>query len=100
MARLRRHPLSNTMSVNLKKQKELDSQIAKLHLEILELKRVRNELSPVALLPTDVMAIIFSFTLATEFHRQGWGAGRLPDQVELSHVSHAWREIVLNTPSL
>ncbi|KAJ3543626.1 hypothetical protein NMY22_g3078 [Coprinellus aureogranulatus] len=82
------------MKNNLDMQKDLDVRIAQLQLEILDLKRRRNELSLISSLPADIMTDIFSFSLTTLGPEKRWK--QLPDFVRLSHVSRAWRAFVLD----
>ncbi|KAI0310782.1 hypothetical protein OF83DRAFT_1023861, partial [Amylostereum chailletii] len=65
----------------------------------------RNALLPIARLPSEVLAIIFSFavinepptwkktsSLSTSKESLGW--------IKVSHVSHDWRQTALECPSL
>ncbi|KAJ3504610.1 hypothetical protein NMY22_g17864 [Coprinellus aureogranulatus] len=86
------------MVPNFERQRDLDLRITQLEQDLFDLKRSRNELSPISLLPAEILTTIFCLS------RKGidWSGRckRLPDFARLAHVCHAWREIALDSPSL
>lgn len=84
-------------------QRALDAQIAILDLEIAALRRRRNELSPIASVPPEILCEILLMATCMP-------VTDAPDSVEqmrtdnyiktLCHVSHSWRSIAVGCPSL
>ncbi|KAJ3544478.1 hypothetical protein NMY22_g2766 [Coprinellus aureogranulatus] len=90
---------------NRERQNIIDAQICQLERELLELKRERNELSPISALPPEILCRIL--LLATSFDRHTTYYNELPDVLRaercigtLCHVSHFWRLTALGCPEL
>ena len=102
-------------------QQAIDAEIKTLEESIRALKRRRNALAPISSLPTEVIAIIFSYlrlpgtstvlSLPTKDITDLFSSlrlpgspplGRLPDYhlawLRAAHICHQWREIALNQP--
>ncbi|KAJ3532460.1 hypothetical protein NMY22_g7732 [Coprinellus aureogranulatus] len=89
---------------NREAQQRIDAQIALLESELLELKRQRNELSPVSTIPSEVLCQILSLATTRE-QPDDFGAPleklREDRCIEtLCHVSRVWRLCSLGCPSL
>ncbi|KAJ3518566.1 hypothetical protein NMY22_g13609 [Coprinellus aureogranulatus] len=85
-------------------QQKIDAQIANLEQELLELKRRRNELSPVSTIPPEVLCHILLLATTHARKRDFTGA---PEKLRvngcmntLCHVSHFWRLTALGCPQL
>ena len=102
-------------------QQAIDAEIKTLEESIRALKRRRNALAPISSLPTEVVAIIFSYlrlpststilSLPTKDITDLFSSSRLPGSPPLgrlpdyhlawlraAHICHHWREIALNQP--
>ncbi|KAJ3510946.1 hypothetical protein NMY22_g15810 [Coprinellus aureogranulatus] len=86
-------------------QQLIDDEIQRLERHVVELKRQRNELSPVSILPPEIHCHIL--LLATSFARHPHDYNELPEKLRsdrcirtLCHVSHSWRLITLGCPQL
>lgn len=95
------------MATPTRTQQSIDAQIAQLEQELLELKRQRNELSPVSTIPPEILCQIL--LLATSYSEpqekvyfvsppDGFRVERCTDT--LLHVSHSWRSAALGCPQL
>ncbi|KAJ3521028.1 hypothetical protein NMY22_g12491 [Coprinellus aureogranulatus] len=85
-------------------QRKIDAQIANLERELLELKRQRNELSPVSTLPPEIFC---SILLLATTHACDNDFTELPEKLRvngfigtLCHVSHLWRSTALDCSQL
>ncbi|KAJ3511283.1 hypothetical protein NMY22_g15698 [Coprinellus aureogranulatus] len=90
---------------NRERQNIIDAQICQLERELLELKRERNELSPISTLPPEILCQILLW--ATSLVRIPQHINALPEKLRvdgyigtLCHVSHAWRSTALACPEL
>lgn len=93
------------MTTPLRTQENIDAQIAQLERELLELKRQRNELSPVSAIPPEVLCQIL--LLATSYPHDTKSFIKLQERFRvercigtLCHVSHSWRTTALGCPQL
>ncbi|KAJ3532568.1 hypothetical protein NMY22_g7687 [Coprinellus aureogranulatus] len=90
---------------NREAQQRIDAQIALLESELLELKRQRNELSPVSTIPSEILCQILSLATTRDQPPDDFGAPleRLREDrcIEtLCHVSRVWRLSSLGCPNL
>lgn len=82
-------------------QQEIDARIAELESEILDLKRRRNELSPISQIPPEIFCEILE--LATTASEGGASIFQLRTGGHirtLCHVSRDWRSLALTCPQL
>ncbi|KAF6742870.1 hypothetical protein DFP72DRAFT_153998 [Ephemerocybe angulata] len=84
-------------------QIDLDREIARLELQLIDLKRRRNTLSPISMIPPEILSNIFF--LALRFLQVD--GDTLEDKVEpdvtkraICAVSHQWRETAFTEPKL
>ncbi|TFK23051.1 hypothetical protein FA15DRAFT_705795 [Coprinopsis marcescibilis] len=76
----------------------LDNRIAALEKELFELKCHRNRLSSISQLPPEILSRIFFFC-ERSVPEKVLKHGR-PHWVNVTHVSHYWRNVALGCPSL
>ncbi|KAF5340571.1 hypothetical protein D9611_007461 [Ephemerocybe angulata] len=68
--------------------------------QLTDLKRRRNALSPISLLPAELMSFIFSTSLLFLIDKYRRNVFPEVTRLSISHVSHTWREIALASPEL
>ncbi|KAF5325738.1 hypothetical protein D9611_000648 [Ephemerocybe angulata] len=90
------------MSTTPKSQKDLDIEIAQLEQDLINLKRRRNMLSPVSLLPPELLIRIFYLSIPFIEAGSLKRAEIHPEVTKLSitHVSHDWRTVGHESPEL
>lgn len=95
------------MSTLLQTQQRIDAQIAGLERELLELKRQRNELSPVSGLPAEIFCHILLLATSYPHRHDPVNFFAFPEKLRtercietLLHVSHSWRSTALGCPEL
>jgi hypothetical protein len=83
-------------------QRALDARISELELELIDLKRQRNALSPVFQLPPELLCKILSSNILTFVgdNFESLPANPRPTALTVCHVSHFWRALVRNTPQM
>src|SRR5882762_3057906 len=92
---------SNTL-IHETRQK-IDEDLERLQVSVLSLKARRNALAPIARLPPEALALIFSFVSATP---DDYSIGTFVSRVrklswlKVTHVCHQWREVALAYPRL
>ncbi|KAJ3544482.1 hypothetical protein NMY22_g2764 [Coprinellus aureogranulatus] len=79
-------------------QRKIDERIALLEQELLELKRQRNDLSPVSATPPEILCQILLLATTPEDDSEMRKIER--DIGTLCHVSHSWRATALGSPEL
>lgn len=84
------------------RQHDLDDRITQLDIELCELKRERNALSPISQLPPEVLCKILSCDALTFISDDYKNHQDNPVSPALcfSHVSHAWRAILLGSAQI
>ncbi|KAJ3540196.1 hypothetical protein NMY22_g4403 [Coprinellus aureogranulatus] len=80
-------------------QAQLDAHIHRLELELSEIKRRRNALSPVSRLPPEIFCKIFASSIPDIDYRDHEGRTR-SHAMKISHVSHSWRVTAIACPEL
>lgn len=90
------------MRYRSKTQRDLDDRIAQLELELQDLKRARNALSPISQLPTELLCRILSFNGPTPVDGdfESFPSNPISPTLHYCHVSHTWRTILLKAPQL
>ncbi|TFK67498.1 hypothetical protein BDN72DRAFT_770616, partial [Pluteus cervinus] len=76
-------------------QHKIDEEISRLEAQLLALKLKRNTLSPISQLHPEILLEIF-LLVRTSSKKYSRGKASL----RLTWVSHAWRELALNTSNL
>ncbi|KAA1468132.1 hypothetical protein DENSPDRAFT_373195 [Dentipellis sp. KUC8613] len=77
---------------------EIDEDLKRLHESMLVLKSRRNRLSPIARLPPETIALIFSFVVQLSYPRTP--NDRRLSWMAVAHVCRQWRDIALQHPRL
>lgn len=62
----------------------------------LQNSRLKNRLSPIYMLPDDVLTVIFEETFKNTFNFYRW----TPFEIVVSHVTQRWRDVAINLSSL
>ncbi|KAH6914645.1 hypothetical protein BKA70DRAFT_1256671 [Coprinopsis sp. MPI-PUGE-AT-0042] len=80
------------MEMGDSEEKNRDAQLLLLDREIARLKQKRNELSPVSVLPPELLATVFRLLV---YDQPSWSRQGFTDLVRLTHVSAHWRAVAL-----
>lgn len=95
------------MATPIQTQQNIDAHIAQLKRELVELKRQRNELSPISTVPPKILCHILLLATSCPHPRDPINFFVLPEMLRaerciktLLHVSRSWRFMALECPEL
>ncbi|KAH6917646.1 hypothetical protein BKA70DRAFT_1252784 [Coprinopsis sp. MPI-PUGE-AT-0042] len=80
--------------------KVLRAQIKASKKEIKRLSALRNDLSPISQLPTELLVRIFSEVIVTVGYESQWPRRKVPSWMVLTHVCQRWRVVALDASTL
>ncbi|KAJ3550783.1 hypothetical protein NMY22_g219 [Coprinellus aureogranulatus] len=78
---------------------QLDAQTSRSELDLSELRRRENSLSPISRLPPEIFCKIF-VSSTPEIYYGGLDGRMRPQAMDISHVCHSWRVIAIACPEL